>query len=89
MFRGPANLDPAPGFDPVAERLGKDVPVYHGNIFREDTPPEDKALERLPVTPPSAPTPNIRHLLGHAHLRGEPNLPPQGGVLHEVADVYS
>ena len=62
MFSDPANLDPAPGFDPIAERLGhKPTPLV--TTAAEVTAVVPKVVIDAPVTPPSAP--NMASVLAH------------------------
>ena len=54
MFSDPANLDPAPGFDPIAERLGHAPPPLAATAAEVAKVAHELAVDAH-VTPPSAP----------------------------------
>lgn len=62
MFSDPANLDPAPGFDPIAERLGHEPPPLVTTAAEVAKVAQEVAVD-APVTPPSAP--NMPSVLAH------------------------
>ena len=62
MFSDPANLDPTPGFDPIAERLGHQPSPLETTTAEVTEVVHGEAID-TPVTLPSAP--NMASLLAH------------------------